>query len=237
MTTPQTPVDALTDEQINEIWSEKDQPLHKSALSPFGMERIRAIIASALAAMPASHVEAAAWMHHDDPRRVISAMQKADAVKDGGASASSVASYTAPLIHRHEGARQAGGVPTGWKMVPVNLTPRMRNAWDDSPCGEDDDVNMNRAYRAMLAAAPTPPVQPTVEQAIVQLVEALCESKGWMHAYADAIVRGVVDREAVQPLSEAQIEAIFHDVRHSNWKEAVRAILQAHGIVTHKEPT
>lgn len=46
-------------------------------------------------------------------------------------------------------------------------------------------------------------VQPTVEQAITQLVSALVESKGWTHGYADSIVRDAIDRRAVQPLSEA----------------------------------
>lgn len=57
----------LTDAQINEIWSAKDQPLHKSALSPFGMERIRAIIAAALrASTPAERVP----LHETDVMRM-----------------------------------------------------------------------------------------------------------------------------------------------------------------------
>lgn len=44
----------------------------------------------------------------------------------------------------------------GWKVVPIELTPEMRDAWDSAPNSEDDDVNMSNAYRAMLAAAPKP---------------------------------------------------------------------------------
>ena len=35
----------------------------------------------------------------------------------------------------------------------------------------------------------------TVEQAIKALVDSLCRSKGWTHAYANAIVRDAVDRK------------------------------------------
>lgn len=45
----------LTDEQINQIWSAKDAPTtHKSTLSPFGLERIRAILAAAAPSPEAS---------------------------------------------------------------------------------------------------------------------------------------------------------------------------------------
>lgn len=47
--TPAAPAPAvpLTDEQINDIWNAKDLPEHRSHLSPWGMDRIRAIIAAA----------------------------------------------------------------------------------------------------------------------------------------------------------------------------------------------
>lgn len=41
------PAVPLTDEQINDIWNAKDLPEHRSHLSPWGMDRIRAIIAAA----------------------------------------------------------------------------------------------------------------------------------------------------------------------------------------------
>ena len=37
----------LTDEQINAIWNKGDSPEHRSTLSPWGMDRIRAIISAA----------------------------------------------------------------------------------------------------------------------------------------------------------------------------------------------
>lgn len=40
----------------------------------------------------------AAWEHKEDPTRVISAVQKAQAESDGGASASSVINYSVPLV-------------------------------------------------------------------------------------------------------------------------------------------
>ncbi|OUM00525.1 hypothetical protein [Variovorax sp. JS1663] len=47
----------------------------------------------------AGAAEPVAWMHQDDPARVISAVQKAQALRDGGASASSVKAYSIPLAH------------------------------------------------------------------------------------------------------------------------------------------
>lgn len=88
-------------------------------------------------------------------------------------------------------------------------------------------------------AAPSPSaVQPTVEQAIVHLVEALAQSKGWLHAYADARVRDAIDSVAVQPLSEAQIYALTRRIGLGGnaWLRVARAVEAAHGIVT-KEPT
>jgi hypothetical protein len=41
--------------------------------------------------------EVQAWQHEEDPARVISAVQKAQAERDGGASASSVKPYSVPL--------------------------------------------------------------------------------------------------------------------------------------------
>ncbi|HHF9235273.1 TPA: hypothetical protein ACPT76_004841 [Escherichia coli] len=52
---------------------------------------------------------------------------------------------------------QGGNSPVildGWVMVPVELTPDMRAAWDSAPYTDDDDNDMQAAYRAMIAAAP-----------------------------------------------------------------------------------
>lgn len=45
-------------------------------------------------------------------------------------------------------------IPDGWVMVPVELTPDMRAAWDSAPYTDDDDNDMQAAYRAMIAVAP-----------------------------------------------------------------------------------
>jgi hypothetical protein len=45
-------------------------------------------------------VEALAWMHRDDPDRVISAKAKAAGMRDGGASASAMEPYCIPLARR-----------------------------------------------------------------------------------------------------------------------------------------
>ena len=60
-----------------------------------------------------------------------------------------------------------------------------------------------------------PEIQPnsSVETAIVALVDALVESKGWTRAYADAVVRGAVDRQAraYVPLTDSEIEACMRE--------------------------
>lgn len=46
-------------------------------------------------------------------------------------------------------------VQDGWQLVPAVATKAMWAAWDSAPCNnEDDAVNLEAAYRAMLAAAP-----------------------------------------------------------------------------------
>lgn len=45
-------------------------------------------------------------------------------------------------------------IPDGWVMVPVELTPDMRAAWDSAPYTDNDDNDMQAAYRAMIAVAP-----------------------------------------------------------------------------------
>ncbi|ELP5232503.1 hypothetical protein R1Z32_001378 [Citrobacter freundii] len=52
---------------------------------------------------------------------------------------------------------QAGNspaTPDGYVLVPVELTQDMRAAWDSAPHTDDDDNDMQAAYRAMIAAAP-----------------------------------------------------------------------------------
>lgn len=67
------------------------------------------------AAQPASAAiagEAQAWMHENDPTRVISAQQKAQAERDGGAYASSLRPYTIPLSR--DAAPQASSAPVAF---------------------------------------------------------------------------------------------------------------------------
>ena len=61
-------------------------------------------------------------------------------------------------------------VPQGWKLVPVEPTAEMLNAWCEAENKTSKHLHasdvMQAGYRAMLAAAPQPPVveQPQVEQ-------------------------------------------------------------------------
>lgn len=41
-------------------------------------------------------------------------------------------------------------IPDGWVMVPVELTPDMRAAWDSAPYTDDDDNDMQAAYLSLI---------------------------------------------------------------------------------------
>ena len=59
-----------------------------------------------------------------------------------------------PKLYALPGAQPAPSIPEGWKLVPIEPTQEMRDAWDSSPICEDDDAEFRRAYSEMLAAAP-----------------------------------------------------------------------------------
>jgi hypothetical protein len=63
-------------------------------------------------------------------------------------------SHRKPITPQPAPPLKAVTVPDGWKLVPTELTDVMRDAWDSAPNGEDDDLNMQNAFRAMIAAAP-----------------------------------------------------------------------------------
>lgn len=52
------------------------------------------------------------------------------------------------------GAQPAPSVPEGWKLVPIEPTQEMRDAWELAPVCEYADAVFRCAYREMLAAAP-----------------------------------------------------------------------------------
>ena len=64
-------------------------------------------------------------------------------------------------------AMQGQGVLEGWQLVPCEPTPKMVDAtFNHLPLdGESHNRRNKRIYSAMLAAAPTPPAIPAVEQA------------------------------------------------------------------------
>ena len=56
---------------------------------------------------------------------------------------------------RHEAqAQPAPSIPEGWKLVPIEPTQEMRDAWELAPVCEYADAVFRCAYREMLAAAP-----------------------------------------------------------------------------------
>ncbi|MBE3178204.1 hypothetical protein INF83_09625 [Enterobacter cloacae complex sp. P3B] len=60
----------------------------------------------------------------------------------------------AAMLQGAEPVTTAYKLPEGWVAVPVELTQDMRAAWDSAPNTDDDDHNMQAAYRAMIEAAP-----------------------------------------------------------------------------------
>lgn len=88
----------------------------------------------------------------------------ADIWPEGGAG--DIPVYLTPQLNSPE-------MLEGWKLVPIEITKAMRDAWDSAPNGhEDDDVNMCNAYRDMLAAAPEPQTQ---QQNIPEIIP-----QGWI---------------------------------------------------------
>ncbi|RWZ12277.1 hypothetical protein EQH56_14615 [Escherichia coli] len=82
----------------------------------------------------ANHPQTGDWLY-DDPIDLARAIRK-------GPDMPTVQGGNSPVI------------PDGWVMVPVELTPDMRAAWDSAPYTDDDDNDMQAAYRARIAAAP-----------------------------------------------------------------------------------
>ena len=65
--------------------------------------------------------------------------------------------YCRQIIEKCDEALAATAeVEDGWRLVPPALTREMRRAWDTASKSEDDDLEMQYAYQAMIAAAPTP---------------------------------------------------------------------------------
>lgn len=88
-------------------------------------------------ASPAASQEAAAWLHEEDPTRVISQAQKVQALRDGGASASSVRAYSIPLPMGAKvlAPRPDGAPPEIWLQLHGDQEP------DGTPADYTADVS------------------------------------------------------------------------------------------------
>lgn len=104
------------------------------------LQRMRAAAAPQHQAGASKQIDVRAWEHEGDPTRVISAAQKAQAERDGGASASSVRPYSVPLVRVTDGVTDVqgmggpvgapvGGVKTGAEpQPPAGMVPNFCNA-------------------------------------------------------------------------------------------------------------
>jgi hypothetical protein len=133
----------LTDEQINDIWSAKDNPQHRTTLSPWGLDRIRAIIKAALSTPPAAQQEPVA---DGLIRQYITALVANKPDEAANATKGMVDYvYTTPPT--------TTPVPEGWKLVPTEATDEMLDAAQQEVFGIYR-LDALRAYDAMLAATP-----------------------------------------------------------------------------------
>ncbi|HEI6961481.1 TPA: hypothetical protein ACVYFA_000047 [Yersinia enterocolitica] len=103
--------------------------------------------------------------------------------------------YEAPQLNSPE-------MLEGWKLVPIEITKAMRDAWDSAPNGhEDDDVNMCNAYRAMIAAAPEPQTQ---QQNIPEIIP-----QGWTSSDPANAALVMLDRiDTIDSADDDRIEDI-----------------------------
>ena len=117
------------------------------------------------AATPAPEAAPIAWVHKDDPHRAISASQKAQALRDGGASASSVAAYS---IAAYASTGTPGAAPSAKEgeapgLVGWLLAEATRH--EQSPWGNDPAVRAHidtlRGWvsdlKGLLPLSPVPP--------------------------------------------------------------------------------
>jgi hypothetical protein len=69
-----------------------------------------------------------------------------------GLIADTLSALVAPPSNAGEAERQAGAVPEGWVLVPINPTPKMLSAMRKASITRHSDM-----YRAAIRAAPSPP--------------------------------------------------------------------------------
>jgi hypothetical protein len=104
-------------------------------------------VAGAALEKPDSEVatEPKAWMHEDDPSRVISAAQKQQALRDGGASATSVRPYSIAL---------GSPAPAGQTLTDEQVSDLVADASIDANLSPkfclDYAVSLNALVRAVL---------------------------------------------------------------------------------------
>ncbi|HEC1649067.1 TPA: hypothetical protein R1156_000975 [Yersinia enterocolitica] len=126
----------------------------------------------------------------DYPEQLVPINREAALVKDLRKALSSTPQLNSPEI------------PEGWKLVPIEITKAMRDAWDSAPNGhEDDDVNMCNAYRAMIAAAPEPQTQ---QQNIPEIIP-----QGWTSSDPANAALVMLDRiDTIDSADDDRIEDI-----------------------------
>lgn len=95
-------------------------------------------------------------------------------------------------------------IPEGWKLVPVEPTQAMVEAAFDALPNSPFEGRIRTHYRAMLAAAPTPPAQKDDEalEVLRRVVKAIDDRKSragivkWKHAH-DQYMAAMKDARAL----------------------------------------
>ncbi|CAG9173222.1 hypothetical protein CURE108131_20820 [Cupriavidus respiraculi] len=180
----------------------------------------------------AAHIAAVAWVHEDDPARVISAAQKAQALKDGGASASSVRPYSLAAVLA--GAEQQGRERVAWKGLSQEEQLRFVNEILDYGMGfvaplHGVVVSIENTLRER-NGTPAPASQP-VGEAVAELFR---EAIAWGRAYGavladplwsemrDKVAGDFADRLAQAAPSVAQAglsDAEIMDIARQHFRE------------------
>lgn len=134
--------------------------------------------------------EPVAWVHEDDPARVISAVQKAGALKDGGASASSVRPYSLAAV-------LAGAAPSGEPVAWVRFCSDggIEGPILDADRRMDDVRRKSGAWTALGVITPQPSAR-QAEATALQAATADHDPDTPMACYADAL--------AEQPAEESR---------------------------------
>lgn len=191
------------------------------------MVRTQTVKAGSNSTLRAALQQARDWISEEPSRRPLSAGRLLAILTDALA-----ASPQLPAVEQPDTGIPAS-IPAGWKLVPVNLTREMQaageRAWSEAYSLHKNGIL--HEYRAMLAAAPKPPV---VEQLPVAWTVA-GQVQNWARDFSAYRTKHYVrpvylhPQPRRQPLTNAEIYRL-EVLPHMTVTEVVRIVERAHDI-------